>query len=107
MGKRRRKINNPKFATKFAQTRETHRRLLGKTIVETTTESVIEEVEDPIIQVTEPKPVVEASMPVIKKTNALKSKNPTTKKTTTKKPTTKKTTTTSRKRRTTKAKAET
>ena len=103
MGKRRRKINNPKFATKFARTRETHYRLLGKT----TTEPIVEEVVEPVIQVTEPEPVVEAPKPVVKKTNALKAKNPTTKKTTTKKPTTKKTTTTTRKRRTTKAKAET
>ena len=111
MGKKARKLRSPKYARKASALRETFARINNHT-TETTTpvvEETVEETVEAVVQITEPEPVVETPAPVIKKTNALKAtaKKTTTRKTTTKKPTTKKTTTTSRKRRTTKAKAET
>ena len=126
MGKRRRKINNPKFATKFAKTRETYLRLKGlitdtvEAAVDNLTETVdtvVEEIketfkkpetkpnalkfinEDEILQVEEPAPVV-VEKPKPKTTR----KKTTTKKTTSTTP--KKSTTSTRRRRTTKTKSQ-
>ena len=126
MGKRRRKINNPKFATKFAKTRETYLKLKGiitdtvEAAVDNLTETVdtvVEEIketfkepetkpnalkfinEDEILQVEEPAPVV-VEKPKPKTTR----KKTTTKKTTSTTP--KKSTTSTRRRRTTKTKSQ-
>ena len=134
MGKRRRKINNPKFATKFAKTRETYLKLKG--IITETVETAVDNLSETVDTVVEE--IKEAFKEPETKTNALKFinegetsqvKDPvieteekpkpktkaTRKKTTTKKvaskkttpSTTKKTTTTTRRRRTTKTKATT
>ena len=133
MGKRRRKINNPKFATKFAKTRETYHRLRG-VVTETieaavdnltqTVDTVVEEIKE-VFKEPEAKPnalkVMEEEKPQIEKQTPAAAKKPeskttrkkaNTKKTTTTKAapkktttsTTKKTTTTTRRRRTTKTK---
>lgn len=134
MGKRRRKINNPKFATKFAKTRETYLRLKGivtdtiETAVDNLTETVdtvVEEIketfkepetkpnalkfinEDEILQVEEPAvEVVEKPKPKTTRKKAATKKTTTTKAAPKKTTpsTTKKTTTTTRRRRTTKTK---
>ena len=128
MGKRRRRINNPKFATKFAKTRETYHRLRETVegVVDNITETVeviVEEIKEKLpngltftiseetTQIVEPKLEVEKATVTTKKaTTTTTTKKPaTTKKktTTTKKPpTTKKTTTTTRRRRTTKTKSD-
>jgi hypothetical protein len=51
MGKRRRRINNPKFAVKFSKTRETYHKLRGKAedIVDNITET-IEDVVDNVVE---------------------------------------------------------
>ena len=132
MGKRRRKINNPKFATKFAKTRETYLKLKGiitgtvEAAVDNLTETVdtvVEEIretlkqpetkpnalkfinEDEILQVEEPAPVVvEKPKPKTTRKKAAVKKTTTTKKTTSTTP--KKNTTSTRRRRTTKTKSQ-
>lgn len=126
MGKRRRKINNPKFATKFAKTRETYHRLRGA-ITETigtavdnltqTVDTVVEEIKE-VFKEPEAKPnalkAIKEKAPAATKKPESKTtrKKANTKKTTTAKAapkktatsTTKKTTTTTRRRRTAKTK---
>ena len=132
MGKRRRKINNPKFATKFAKTRETYLKLKGiitgtvEAAVDNLTETVdtvVEEIretfkqpevkpnglkfinENEILQVEEPTPVVvEKPKPKTTRKKAAVKKTTTTKKTTSTTP--KKNTTSTRRRRTTKTKSQ-
>ena len=120
MGKRRRRINNPKFAAKFSKAIQTYHRL-KETVVDAvdnvaeSVEEIVEEIKEKLpsgltftnseetTQIVEPKVEVEKATVATKKAAA----TTTTKKktTTTKKPaTTKKTTTTTRRRRTTKTK---